>query len=52
MKAHWGLKEFAQMKGKPLEFADEDINMIYRGLAARARTLTAMDAVPAAVAAR
>lgn len=56
MKAHWGLKEFEQMQGKPLEFADEDINLIYCGLAARARAraraVVAMNAPPAAVAAR
>ena len=41
------------MQVKHLEFADEDINLIYRGLTVRAtRTMAAMNAAPAAVAAR
>ena len=48
MKAHWELDDFSVMVAKPLRFEDDDIDMIRRGLAARAaRTMLAMNAVPA-----
>ena len=35
MKARWDIKDYSKMRVKPLEFTDEDIHMIYLGLAAR-----------------
>jgi hypothetical protein len=35
MRAAWGPEDYVQMKWKPLAFADEDINLIRDGLAAR-----------------
>jgi hypothetical protein len=37
MKAHWGENDFEDMKRGALAFTAEDIDLIYRGLAARAR---------------
>lgn len=33
MKAHWDKQDFFRMRCKPLEFTDEDIGLIWRGLA-------------------
>jgi hypothetical protein len=35
MKAHWTPDDHQQMAGKPLRFAQEDIDLIYRGLEKR-----------------
>lgn len=35
MKAHWGIQDCNAMRLKPLEFTDEDIHLIYLGLAVR-----------------
>jgi hypothetical protein len=40
MKAHWTQDEYNGMLRKPLDFTGEDIDMIYRGLAARAARST------------
>lgn len=32
MKAHWDERDYFRMRCKPLEFTDQDINLIYRGL--------------------
>jgi hypothetical protein len=37
MKATWGPRDFREMSFKPLGFAPEDIDLIYRGLVYRAR---------------
>jgi len=37
MKAYWGEEDCFQMRFKPLQFAQEDIDLIYQGLAARSR---------------
>jgi hypothetical protein len=37
MKAHWDERDYFLMKRKPLAFAPEDLDLIYRGLTARAR---------------
>jgi hypothetical protein len=47
MKAHWSAPEYGLMRIGQLKFADEDINLIHEGLAARAahsasRTLVAV----------
>jgi hypothetical protein len=52
MMAHWGQEEFSHMAWRPLEFADEDVDLIYRGLADRARAAVAMNPALLAVAAR
>jgi hypothetical protein len=39
MKAHWDVEEYTDLHWKPLEFAPEDIDLIYLGLASRARTV-------------
>jgi hypothetical protein len=45
MKARWVIEDYSQMQLKSLEFADEDIDLIYRGLAVReARAMVAMNA--------
>ena len=36
MKARWDREDYVQMKLMPLPFADEDIDLIRKGLAARA----------------
>jgi hypothetical protein len=36
MKAHWTNEDFVDMARKPLEFAKEDVGLIYAGLARRA----------------
>ena len=52
MKAKWDADDFADMPRQSLKFAEEDIDLIYRGLAARAaRPLVAMNSTPAVVAA-
>jgi hypothetical protein len=38
MKAHWGAQDYSQMGFKPLEFAPEDIDLIYIGLAFRSHS--------------
>ncbi len=52
MKAQWDQGDLRRMNWKPLEFANEDIDLIYCSLAARARAIVAMDVASAAVAAR
>jgi hypothetical protein len=53
MKACWVFKDYSQMQLKPLEFTDEDIYLIYRGLAVReARAMVAMNATAERLAAR
>jgi hypothetical protein len=37
MKARWNREDYTQMAWKPLPFAQEDIDLIYRGLTARER---------------
>ena len=37
MKAAWNADDYFQMGKKPLEFTDEDVNLIYLGIAARSR---------------
>jgi hypothetical protein len=37
MKAHWDERDYFLMKRRPLGFAAEDVDLIYRGLTARAR---------------
>jgi hypothetical protein len=50
MKACWKSDDFSAMMFKPLRFEDQDIDLIRRGLAARAaRTTVAMNAGPASV---
>lgn len=39
MKAHWDAKDYFRMRSKPLDFAPEDIDLIYRGLASRSHRL-------------
>ncbi len=41
MKAHWNQDDLSCMIVKPLSFSDRDIDMIYRGLAARTARLQA-----------
>jgi hypothetical protein len=36
LKAHWTPRDFSQMYWKPLQFADEDVALIHRGLERRA----------------
>ena len=38
MKAHWDAPDYFQMRFKPLEFAPEDIHLIYIGLASRSHS--------------
>ena len=53
MKAHWGAGDFSEMRRKHLEFADEDIDLIYRGLAARAtRAVVAINTAAGQIAAQ
>jgi hypothetical protein len=52
MKDRWQGSDFSRMHWKPLEFADEDIDLIYRGLAGRARALVAVNAAPETLAGR
>jgi hypothetical protein len=40
MKAAWGPEDFFQMRTKPLEFTEEDVRLIHRGLAARSNAMT------------
>jgi hypothetical protein len=42
MKATWGPEDYFQMRTKPLEFTDEDVALIHRGLAARSLAGTGM----------
>ena len=37
MKAHWDNEDFARMTPMPLTFTDADVDLIQRGLRARAR---------------
>jgi hypothetical protein len=37
MKAHWDAQDYFRMRSKPLEFAPEDIYLIYRGLPSRSQ---------------
>lgn len=47
MKAYWDEKDYFHMRSGPLEFAPEDVDLIYRGLAARARgPMLAINAKP------
>ena len=39
MKAHWERDDYSHMDTKPLAFTDADVNLIYRGLDARASHL-------------
>jgi hypothetical protein len=39
MKARWDQRDFDLMDRKPLEFTTEDVDLIYRGLAARRRSV-------------
>jgi hypothetical protein len=48
MKACWEQRDFDFMDRKPLRFTTEDIDLIYRGLAHRARRI-AMNTAPAAI---
>jgi len=41
MKARWTQDDFSRMIAKPLAFSDRDVDMIYRGLAARTARLQA-----------
>jgi hypothetical protein len=41
MKARWTQDDFSRMIAKPLPFSDRDVEMIYRGLAARTARLRA-----------
>jgi hypothetical protein len=51
MKARWTERDFMVIAIKPLSFADEDIDLIHRGLAGRtARAMVAMNASPPTVA--
>jgi hypothetical protein len=53
MKARWDARDFIHMAVKTLPFADEDIDLIYRGLAGRAsRAMVAMNTTRAMVAAK
>jgi hypothetical protein len=53
MKAHWDEQDYFLMRRKPLEFAHEDIDLIYLGLAARMRqSMVAVNAGARALAAR
>jgi hypothetical protein len=36
LKAHWTTRDFSQMCWKPLRFADEDVELIHRGLERKA----------------
>jgi hypothetical protein len=46
MKAQWNDEDYAYLDRKPLEFAAVDIDLIYLGLAGRARTLAALETPP------
>jgi hypothetical protein len=35
MKAHWDQDDYEQMARKPLEFTEEDVDLVYRGLNSR-----------------
>jgi hypothetical protein len=35
MKAQWTSRDYAGMTAKPLSFAPEDVDLIYRGMAIR-----------------
>jgi hypothetical protein len=50
MKANWRRQDFDDMRTKPLPFTSEDIDLIYRGMAGRARAIMARNGAPAAVA--
>jgi hypothetical protein len=53
MKTRFDERDFTQMAVKPLPFADEDIDLIYRGLEGRApRAMIAINHAPAMVAAK
>lgn len=52
MKARWGQRDFDRMDWKLLEFTAEDVDLIYRGLAARIRRIAAVNTPPAAIAGR
>ena len=53
MKARWDELDYTHMAVRPLPFAEEDIDLIYRGLARRAaREMLAMNAAPVMVAAK
>ena len=57
MKAHWERDDYSHMDTKPLGFTDADVNLIYRGLDARAShvapgTRDAVNTAPEVVAAR
>jgi len=57
MKAHWEQDDYSRMDTKPLTFSPADIDMIYKGLDARAShrapgTLAAANVAPEVVAAR
>jgi len=53
MKARWNQDDLQRMAFKPLRFAAEDVDLIYRGLALRAaRASVAMDTARAPVAAQ
>lgn len=45
MKANWNLSEFQEMGTQPLPFVEEDVELIRRGLAARAAVETKIAAV-------
>ena len=52
MRARWDEEDLLNMYWKPLEFEPRDIDLINRGLAARAaRQMVALNTAPAAVAA-
>lgn len=46
MKAHWNEADYFHMRRKPLGFADADVDLIYRGLAARARNAMVAMSIP------
>jgi len=51
MKARWEAGDYLKMSRKPLQFTNEDVDLIYSGLATRgSRTLVAIDTVGAAAA--
>jgi hypothetical protein len=53
MKARWVSWDYSRMQVKSLEFTDEDIDLIYRGLAVReARAIVAMNGTAERLAAR
>ena len=40
MKARWSAKDIKSMAGRYMEFSEQDVVLIYRGLASRSNTLT------------